>query len=104
MDLIGGHPDLLQQAFSAMSHGNINLEQLLKLASTEEGIYRSHLHQQLWNLQQHSQLKAAHKQVVTAKDAIPLNTEVGFKLHQKICEWRPQATALSLGRKRASTN
>ena len=81
MELVGGHPYLLQQAFSALSAQNLSKEQLLKLASTEEGIYRNHLHQQLQNLQQHSQLQVAYEKVVTASEPVPLDTEVGFKLH-----------------------
>jgi hypothetical protein len=79
--LVGGHPYLLQQAFSALSHQNLSLGQLLELAPTEEGIYRTHLHQQLWQLQHHPRLKTAYQQVVRASEPVHLEAEVGFKLH-----------------------
>ncbi|NER27555.1 MAG: adenylate cyclase, partial [Symploca sp. SIO1C4] len=81
MELVGGHPYLLQQAFSAWCTQNQSLEELLKLAPTSEGIFQTHLHQQLWNLQHHPPLETAYKKVVMAPAPVPLNTEVGFKLH-----------------------
>ncbi|NEP56920.1 MAG: serine/threonine protein kinase [Symploca sp. SIO2G7] len=81
MELVGGHPYLLEQAFSALSHQNLSLEQLLRLAPTEEGIYRTHLHQQLWQLQHHPRLETGYKKVVMASEPVPLNAEEGFKLH-----------------------
>ena len=81
MGLVGGHPELLNQAFAALKQNNITSEKLLELASTEEGIFRNHLHQQLSHLQHNPCLEAAYKRVVLAGEPIPLDAEVGFKLH-----------------------
>ena len=81
MGLVGGHTELLNQAFAALKQNNITSEKLLELASTEEGIFRNHLHQQLFHLQHNLCLEAAYKRVVLAGKSIPLDAEVGFKLH-----------------------
>ncbi len=81
MELVGGHPYLVESAIANLATQQINLEQLLNLASTEEGIFSNHLREQLWNLQHNPQLESAYKKVVTANKPVRLDTEVGFKLH-----------------------
>jgi hypothetical protein len=88
MELIGGHPYLLQQAITALSSANAHfkdqetgLEELLRLAPTEQGIFSDHLRQQLWHLQHNPQLAAGYKKVVMTNAPIRLDTEVAFKLH-----------------------
>ena len=51
IELVGGHPYLIDTAIANLKTKEINLEQLLNLAPTEEGIFRNHLREQLWNLQ-----------------------------------------------------
>jgi AAA-like domain len=81
MELIGGHPYLLQQAFVNLKSQQINLEQLFTLAPTEEGIFRDNLRQQLWHLQHNSQLELGYKKVVRSNAPVRLDAEVAFKLH-----------------------
>jgi AAA-like domain/CHAT domain len=81
MELIGGHPYLLQQAFVNLKSSQISLEQLLSLAPTEEGIFSDHLRQQLWHLQHNSQLELGYKKVVKTNAPVRLDAEVGFKLY-----------------------
>ncbi|MBE9211691.1 AAA-like domain-containing protein [Plectonema cf. radiosum LEGE 06105] len=81
MELVGGHPYLIQEAISNLKTKQITLEQLLKLAPTEEGIFSNHLREQLWNLQHNPQLESAYKKVVTANKPVRLDAETGFKLH-----------------------
>ncbi len=81
MELIGGHPYLLQQALVNLKNSQINLEQLLSLAPTEQGIFSDHLRQQLWHLQHNSQLELGYKKVVKTNAPVRLDAEVGFKLH-----------------------
>ncbi len=84
MELVGGHPYLVQQAFSTLKNQLKNkqttLKQLLQLAPTEQGIFANHLRQLLWNLQHNPSLKDAYKKVVMAKFPVPVDSEVGFKL------------------------
>jgi hypothetical protein len=81
MELIGGHPYLLQQAFINIKSQQINLEQLFTLAPTEEGIFSDYLRQLLWHLQHNPQLEVAYKKVVKANAPVRLDSEVAFKLH-----------------------
>ncbi|RUS97007.1 hypothetical protein DSM106972_085570 [Dulcicalothrix desertica PCC 7102] len=80
MELVGGHPYLVQQAFSNLKNKQTSLKQLLQLAPTEQGIYANHLRQLLWNLQHNPLLKDAYKKVVMAKYPVPVDSEVSFKL------------------------
>ena len=81
MELIGGHPYLLQQAFVNLKSQQINLEQLFTLAATEEGIFSDYLRQLLWHLQHNPQLEVGYKKVVKANAPVRLDSEVAFKLH-----------------------
>lgn len=82
LTLVGGHPYLVRLAFYHLvnfpSPGG--LEQLLQEAPTLSGIYRSHLQAQLAMLQEHPELAAAFKQVVTAKDGARLEAIAAYKL------------------------
>lgn len=81
MELIGGHPYLLQQAFVNLKIQQINLEQLFTLAPTEEGIFSDYLRQLLWHLEHNSQLEVGYKKVVMVNAPVRLDAEVAFKLH-----------------------
>ncbi|MBW4617450.1 MAG: AAA-like domain-containing protein [Desmonostoc vinosum HA7617-LM4] len=88
VSLIGGHPYLVQLAITTLSSANAHLksqetrlEELLRLAPTEQGIFSDHLRQQLWHLQHNSQLEAGYKRVVMTNAPVRLDTEVAFKLH-----------------------
>ena len=81
MGLIGGHPYLVQQAIAYLKNQQTTLEELLRIAPTEQGIFSNHLRQQLWNLQHNSPLELGYKQVVMANAPVQLDTEVAFKLH-----------------------
>jgi len=81
MGLIGGHPYLVQQAIAHLKSQQTTLEELLRLAPTEQGIFSDHLRQQLWHLQHNPQLEAGYKRVVMTNAPIRLDTEIAFKLH-----------------------
>ncbi len=81
MELIGGHPYLLQQAFVNLKSQQVNLEQLFNLAPTEEGIFSDYLRQLLWHLQHNSPLEVGYRKVVKANAPVRLDSEVAFKLH-----------------------
>jgi hypothetical protein len=81
MVLIGGHPDLIQQALANLKNQQVTLEELVQLAPTEQGIFSDRLRQQLWNLQHNQKLESAYQKVVMANEPVRLDAEVGFKLH-----------------------
>ncbi|MDF5720201.1 MAG: AAA-like domain-containing protein [Rhizonema sp. PD37] len=81
MGLVGGHPYLLQQAIAYLKNQQVTLEEFLRIAPTEQGIFSGVLRQQLWSLQHNRELEIGYKQVVMANSPVQLDTEVAFKLH-----------------------
>ncbi len=82
MDMVGGHPYLVQQAFSHLKNNqSISLEQILQTAPTEAGIYGSHLRRYWCVIQQHPELAAAVKKIVTATTSVRLEPMQAYKLH-----------------------
>lgn len=80
MDLVGGHPYLLQLAFYNLQRGDLPLKALLQTAPTQAGIYRDHL-RRLWQLlQEHPDLQIAFGQMVEAETGIVLNPTIAYKL------------------------
>lgn len=81
MNLVGGHPYLLEQAFAHLkNHLDITLDQLLADATTEAGIYGSHLREFWLNLQEHPKLAAAFKKVVTSTSPVQLEPMSVYQL------------------------
>lgn len=81
MNWVGGHPFLLQQAFSHLKNRpDIPLEQLLAMAPTEAGIYSNHLREHWLTLQQEPGLAAAFKKVVMATKPTQLEPMQAYKL------------------------
>jgi len=78
--LVGGQPYLVRLAFDYSWRRNITLEELLSTGLISYGIYREHLQQQWWNLQQNPELAAAYGKVVKAGKLVELGLEEGFKL------------------------
>ncbi len=80
-DLVGGHPFLLDRAFSYLkNHQNSTLSELLEKAPTNAGIYRSHLQELLSTLEAHPELKAAFKKVVMTKESVNIDSLLTYKL------------------------
>lgn len=82
VDVVGGHPHLLEQAFSHMKmNKSLTLEEILQTAATEAGIYRHHL-RHYWNMiSKHSELADTLKKVVMAADKLALEPMQAYKLH-----------------------
>ena len=82
MDLVGGHPYLVEQAFSHLkTYSNISLDKLLQTALTEAGIYRNHLLHLGRLIQKNPQLFEAFKKVVTTTTQVRLQPIQAYKLH-----------------------
>ncbi|MBD2361614.1 AAA-like domain-containing protein [Anabaena minutissima FACHB-250] len=81
MQLVGGHPYLLQMAFSHLkSYPDVTLEQLLVEAITDAGIYRHHLRDYWLSLQQEPKLMAAFQTVITSTKPVRLETTSTYQL------------------------
>jgi hypothetical protein len=81
MQLVAGHPYLVQQALYNIARQNLTLEELVQTAATDSGIYSNHLHRLLGSLQEHPQLAAAYTQVLKAQTPVELEQLLAFKLH-----------------------
>jgi len=79
--LVGGHPYLLEMAFSHLkTHPDITLEQILTEGTTETGIYAHHLREHWLNLQQHRELADAFKKVVNSTIPVLLEPILAYQL------------------------
>lgn len=83
--LFEGHPYLIQKTFEylkkiTIQNHNIFLEKFLKLAATEEGIFRTHLRQLFCDLKNEPELEIAYKKILLNQDPVFIKCTVGFKL------------------------
>lgn len=81
MNMVGGHPFLVRLALYHIARKDVTLEELLRTAPTEAGLYTDHLRRNLWNLEQHPKLATAMKEVVSTSTPVRLPSEQAFKLH-----------------------
>ncbi|OCR02110.1 molecular chaperone Tir [Oscillatoriales cyanobacterium USR001] len=79
--LIGGHPYLIRLAMYYIARQDVSLNQLVKNAPTEAGIYSDHLRRHLWNLEKYPPLMEAMREIVTAVDGVRLRSDLAFKLN-----------------------
>ncbi len=82
MQMLGGHPYLLQQAIDTLvNQPTMTLPQLLTIAPTPEGPYRHHLRHLRQTLQQNPALTTTLSKVVSAATPIRIDFDQGFQLH-----------------------
>ncbi|BAU05841.1 hypothetical protein CEN41_22800 [Fischerella thermalis CCMEE 5330] len=81
MQLVDGHPYLIQQALYHLAQQDLSLKQLIETAATDAGIYSNHLHRHLRSLQEHPQLAAAYEEVIHSSNPVELEQVLAFKLH-----------------------
>ncbi|WP_337886187.1 AAA-like domain-containing protein [Fischerella thermalis] len=81
MQLVDGHPYLVQQALYHLAQQDLTLKQLIETAATDAGIYSNHLHRHLRSLQEHPQLAAAYEEVIHSSNPVELEQVLAFKLH-----------------------
>jgi hypothetical protein len=81
MELLGGHPYLLELAFAHLkSHPDITVEQLLVEAPTEAGIYRPHLWKYWLDLQERPKLATTFQQVIYTTHPIQIDPISAYQL------------------------
>lgn len=81
INLVGGHPYLIQKAIYGISQKQLSLADFLETAATEEGIYGDHLRGHLLNLQEHPNLAAGMKKVVESSSPVDLGATINWQLH-----------------------
>lgn len=81
MQLLGGHPYLLEQAFSYLkTHPEVALDDVLSAASTDAGIYSNHLRRLWFTLQEYPDLAIAFHHVVSATEPIQVPPLLAYQL------------------------
>ncbi len=80
MELIGGHPYLVRSALYHIAKGDLNLDEFLRTAPTEAGIFSDYLCGHLKSLEDHPALAVAMKTVVMSAAPVRLRSEEAFKL------------------------
>jgi hypothetical protein len=81
MALVGGHPYLVRLAMYRIARQDVTLNQLLKSATTEAGVYSDHLRRHLWNLEKYPELIEAMREVSSVSKPVRLRLEFAFKLN-----------------------
>lgn len=81
MKMVGGHPYLVQLALYEMATGKCSLEQLLREAATDAGIYRHHLRRHLQTLCSQEKLRQCWRKVVESPNPVELDPLQIYKLH-----------------------
>ncbi|WP_051470192.1 AAA-like domain-containing protein [Fischerella sp. PCC 9605] len=80
MEMVGGHPYLVQLALYHLWNDQLTLEQLLHQAPTPVGIYANCLNRCLLMLQNNLELAEAFALVVEAGDKVCLSSIIAYKL------------------------
>ncbi|MUG92675.1 trypsin-like serine protease [Scytonema sp. UIC 10036] len=80
MAMVDGHPYLVRLGLDRIGRKELTLEQFLKIAPTEEGLYCNHLLSHLSRLKENSELEAAIRQVVSDHSPVNLDSTEASKL------------------------
>jgi hypothetical protein len=80
MGMIGGNPNLINIALDSLSNQGVTIEELLRTAPTEEGVYGDFLAERLQNLERNQILYEAMKKVVESDQPVRLGSKEAFKL------------------------
>lgn len=80
MDLVGGHPALVNIVLYYLSRREVTLAQLLETATTLNGIYNHHLQRHWANLEEQPELLLALNSVMSATEPVELEPTIVHKL------------------------
>lgn len=81
MDMVGGHPHLIQTAFQQLSfQPQLTIENLMLTAPTDAGIYKHHLRGLLAKLESMTELFSAMTAVVNIFEGVAINSKTRFLL------------------------
>ncbi|MDJ0602044.1 MAG: AAA-like domain-containing protein [Crocosphaera sp.] len=80
IEMVGGHPYLVDLALKALAAQKISQDKLLAEAPTQGGIYSSHLRRHWDNLQSAPDLADAMKEVVKSDAGVQLEPSIAYKL------------------------
>ncbi|MBD2025867.1 AAA-like domain-containing protein [Leptolyngbya sp. FACHB-711] len=77
---VGGHPFLVQKALYTIVRQQLSLEELLRTAATDEGIYGDFLRVRLMNVTQDSALRSAMRRIVSVNQPVEIDRTAATRL------------------------
>ncbi|MDY6900991.1 MAG: AAA-like domain-containing protein [Cyanobacteriota bacterium] len=80
MEMVGGHPYLINLALYYLCQEEMTLFQLLEKATTQTGIYSNHLRSHLLTLRQQPELAAALTKVIDSDSSVEIDAIIAYKL------------------------
>ncbi|MFW6316346.1 MAG: AAA-like domain-containing protein [Cyanobacteriota bacterium] len=80
LEMVGGHPYLIQLALYYLWEGNFIIADILENAPTDSGIYRHHLHRLFSTLKKSPNLCLAMEKLVTNNELIEVSPITAYKL------------------------
>jgi hypothetical protein len=80
VQVVGGHPYLVNLAFCHLVTQDNDIEKVIREAETDTGIYRDHLRGHLVTLSKYPELAAAYKQVIQSDEPVTLNSIAAYEL------------------------
>jgi AraC-like DNA-binding protein len=80
IDMVGGHPALVNIALYHLNQGELTLPQLLETAPTSTGIYHHHLQRHCATLQEQPELAIALDAVINTTEPVRLEPMLAYKL------------------------
>lgn len=80
INMVGGHPYLVRVALHELARNRVGLQQILKVAPTEEGPYEDHLRRHLVNLRSDERLVKAMKDMIVSDVPMTIGSDEAFQL------------------------
>jgi hypothetical protein len=80
MELVGGHPALVQTALYYLSREEITMTQILTSATSATGIYSHHLQRHRVALEAQPELATSLNRIITASEPVQLEPIIAYKL------------------------
>jgi DNA-binding CsgD family transcriptional regulator len=75
MSLVGGHPYLVRLALYYLVRQDVTIEQLIKEATTDTGIYTEHLRRHLETFQENQELGSVFKGILNTHEVVKLESK-----------------------------
>ncbi|MEL7246157.1 MAG: AAA-like domain-containing protein [Cyanobacteria bacterium J06573_2] len=80
MEMVGGHPYLINLALYYLCQEELTLSEILEKAVTQTGIYSNHLRSHLLTIRQQPELSAALSEVVNSESSVEIDAIIAYKL------------------------
>ncbi|AFY58668.1 hypothetical protein Riv7116_6326 [Rivularia sp. PCC 7116] len=80
MEMVGGHPYLINLALYYLCQEEMTLPELLQKSTTQTGIYSNHLRSHLLTLRQEPELSSALDKIINSDSSVEIDAIIAYKL------------------------